>query len=70
MTQSMPLQPQPTDTYYNHLIFDNSLSDGGFFFSHTVAIAPSQLEDDRRSKKPLRAPTGGQAASGRKLERT
>jgi hypothetical protein len=41
MTQSMPLQPQSTDTYYNHHIFDNSLSDGGYFFSHAVAIAPS-----------------------------
>ncbi|HWQ83219.1 MAG TPA: glucoamylase family protein [Anaerolineales bacterium] len=44
MIQSMPLQPYTPGTYYNHLIFDNSLSDGGYFFSHAVAIAPSQLE--------------------------
>jgi exo beta-1,2-glucooligosaccharide sophorohydrolase (non-reducing end) len=44
MTHSMHFQTQPIDTYYNHHIFDNSLSDGGYFFSHAKAIAPSQLE--------------------------
>jgi len=44
MKDPMQVQPPPADTYYNHHIFDNSLSDGGYFFSHAEAIAPSQLE--------------------------
>jgi hypothetical protein len=44
MTQVMPLRSLTADTYYHHLIFDNSLTDGGYFFSHAAAIAPSRLE--------------------------
>jgi hypothetical protein len=44
MTQAMPLRSLTADTYYHHLIFDNSLTDGGYFFSHAAAIAPSRLE--------------------------
>ncbi len=32
------------DGYYNHLIFDNSLAEGGYFFSRAAATAPSRLE--------------------------
>ena len=39
-----PQQLETADSYYNHLIFDNSLTDGGYFHSHAVAIAPSRLE--------------------------
>jgi hypothetical protein len=44
MVQTTPIQSLTTGGYYNHLIFDNSLSDGGYFFSCAAAIAPSQLE--------------------------
>jgi len=44
MTQAMPLRSLTADTYYHHHIFDNSLTDGAYFFSHAVAIAPSRLE--------------------------
>jgi hypothetical protein len=30
--------------YYRHLIFDNSLTDAGYFYSFAAASAPSQLE--------------------------
>jgi hypothetical protein len=30
--------------YYDHLIFDNSLTDGGYIYSYAAAIAPSRLE--------------------------
>ena len=39
-----PQQSPTADSYYNHLIFDNSLIDGGYFHSHAAAIAPSWLE--------------------------
>jgi len=31
--------------YYHHLIFDNSLTDGGYFFSFAAASAPSRCEE-------------------------
>jgi exo beta-1,2-glucooligosaccharide sophorohydrolase (non-reducing end) len=30
--------------YYHHLLFDNSLTGGGYFFSHAWAVSPSQIE--------------------------
>lgn len=44
MNQSTPQQSLTADSYDNHLIFDNSLIDGGYFHSHAAAIAPSRLE--------------------------
>lgn len=43
MSSIAPQHPN-SDTYYHHLIFDNSLTEGGYFFSHTAVEAPSQLE--------------------------
>src|SRR4030042_4811112 len=39
-----PQQAPTADSYYNHHIFDNSLTDGGYFHSHAAAMAPSRLE--------------------------
>jgi len=49
MNQSAPQQPPAANSYYNHLIFDNSLMEGSYFHSRAAAIAPSRLEviDDR-----------------------
>jgi exo beta-1,2-glucooligosaccharide sophorohydrolase (non-reducing end) len=44
MIQSISARSLTAGAYYNHLIFDNSLTDGGYFFSHATAIAPSQLD--------------------------
>ncbi len=40
----MPSRTTNLDNYYNHLIFDNSLTDESYFFSLATAIAPSRLE--------------------------
>lgn len=31
--------------YYHHLIFDNSLTDGSYLYSHATATVPSQVEE-------------------------
>ncbi len=44
MNQYTPQRSPTAGAYYNHHIFDNSLTQGGYFYSRTVANAPSQLE--------------------------
>jgi exo beta-1,2-glucooligosaccharide sophorohydrolase (non-reducing end) len=45
MIQSQqPPDSKDTGTYYNHLIFDNSLTERSYTFSLATAIAPSQIE--------------------------
>jgi exo beta-1,2-glucooligosaccharide sophorohydrolase (non-reducing end) len=54
VTQSKPESAQNPDTYYNHLIFDNSLTEGNYYYSRAIAIAPSQLVSTDR-KLPVAA---------------
>jgi exo beta-1,2-glucooligosaccharide sophorohydrolase (non-reducing end) len=44
MTQSISSGSLNPDNYFNHLIFDNSLTDESHSFSLATAIAPSKLE--------------------------
>ncbi len=44
MFPTSPGKPLTLNDYEHHLIFDNSLTGGGYFFSHAAPIAPSRLE--------------------------
>ncbi|MCC6805118.1 MAG: hypothetical protein IT319_19720 [Anaerolineae bacterium] len=30
--------------YYRHVVFDNSLTAGGYYHSHAAAVAPSEIK--------------------------